>query len=250
LKVDIITIFPSMFKSPLEHGTLRIAQEKGLLKVCLRDLRDYTHDKHRQVDDTPYGGGSGMVMKPEPFFEAVEDISQKDIEGFKKKASIVLLTPQGESLQQAKVKEMAMKSHLVLLCGRYEGIDERVREHLITDEISIGDYVVAGGELPALVLIEAVARLIPGVLGDDYSKEEETFSLKLLEYPQYTRPAEYRGHKVPEILLSGNHAKIEEWRKYKSLKRTLMNRPDLLDEKGLTPDYLEIYKEIKKSSEQ
>lgn len=249
MKVDIITIFPSMFESPLEHGILRIAQEKELLNVSLHDLRDYTHDKHRQVDDTPYGGGVGMVMKPEPFFEAVEDISRGDIDGLKEKASIVLLTPQGESLRQSKVKEMATKPHLILLCGRYEGIDERVREHLITDEISIGDYIVAGGELPALVLIEAVTRLIPGVLGDDYSKEEETFSKQLLEYPQYTRPAAYKGHKVPEVLLSGNHAKIEEWRKYQSLKRTLMKRPDLLDEEELTPDYLEIYKEIKKSSE-
>ncbi len=249
MKVDIITIFPSLFESPLKYGTLRIAQEKGLIDIKVHDLRDYTHDKHRQVDDTPYGGGVGMVMKPEPFFEAVLNIAQDNLEELKQKASIILLTPQGERLNQIKAREFSHKSHLILLCGRYEGIDERVRDYLITDEISIGDYVLSGGELPALVLIEAIARFIPGVLGDDYSTEEETFSRGLLEYPQYTRPAEYMGFKVPDILLSGNHAEIDKWRKCQSLKRTLLKRPDLIDEAKLNSDYKELYKEIKKSIE-
>lgn len=249
MRVDVITIFPSLFESPLKFGILRIAQEKGLLEIILHDLRDYTHDKHRQVDDTPYGGGVGMVMKPEPFFEAVLNIAQGDLEELKRKASIILLTPQGERLNQIKIRELSLKSHLVLLCGRYEGVDERVREQLITDEISIGDYVLSGGELPALVLIEAIARFIPGVLGKKYSIKEETFSQNLLEYPQYTRPAEYKGFKVPDILLSGNHAEIEKWRKYQSLKRTLIKRPDLINEAELSPEYKELYKEIKKSME-
>jgi len=247
LKVDIITIFPELFDSPLKCGTLRIAKEKGLLEVELHDLRDYTHDRHRQVDDTPYGGGVGMVMKPEPFFEAVFDIAQGDLDGLKKEASIILLTPQGDRLDQARVKELSVKPRLVLLCGRYEGIDERVREYLITDEISIGDYVLSGGELPALVLVEAIARFIPGVLGDEDSTKVETFSQDFLEYPQYTRPAEHMGFRVPDVLLSGNHAEIERWRKYQSLERTLLKRPDLLDENKLGPEYKELYKEIKKS---
>lgn len=249
MRVDVITIFPSLFESPLDCGTLKIAQEKGLLEVELHDLRDYTHDKHRQVDDTPYGGGVGMVMKPELFFDVVSDIAGGDVEKLKQKAPVILLTPQGTPLKQNKVKELAAESQLVLLCGRYEGIDERVRENLITEEISIGDYVVSGGELPALVLIEAVVRFIPGVLGDEYSREEETFSQILLEYPHYTRPAEYKGLKVPDILLSGNHARIEKWRKRESLKRTLLKRPDLLKECELSPEYQDLLQEIKESGE-
>lgn len=247
LRVDVITIFPSLFESPLKYGTLRIAQEKGLLEVRLHDLRDYTRDKHRQVDDTPYGGGAGMVMKPEPFFEAVLDIAMQDLEKFKREASIILLTPQGQPLVQEKVEELSHRPRLLLLCGRYEGIDERVRKHLITEEISIGDYVVSGGELPALVVIEAIARYIPGVLGDNYSKEEETFSQVLLEYPQYTRPAEYKGFKVPEVLLSGNHAEIEKWRKRQSLERTLQKRPELIKECELSSEYKELYQKLKES---
>ena len=245
--VDVLTIFPALFESPLEYGTLRIAQEKGLIKVNLHDLRDYTHDKHRQVDDTPYGGGAGMVMKPGPFFEAVTAIAGGKLDKLKQEARIILLTPQGAPLDQKKVKELAHRSHLILLCGRYEGVDERVRESLVTEEVSIGDYIVSGGEIPALVLIEAIARFIPGVLGAEYSREEESFMLTLLEYPQYTRPAEYEGLKVPEVLLSGNHAKIEEWRKRESIKKTLLKRPDIIKEDELSPEYRELYREIKKS---
>ncbi len=247
MRIEIVTIFPLLFKSPLEHGTLRIAQEKGLIEVVIHDLRDYTHDKHRQVDDAPYGGGAGMVMKPEPFFETVQTIAGGDPAALKKKAEIILLTPQGQPFTQRKARQLKDKSHLILLCGRYEGVDERVRELLITEEISVGDYVVSGGELPALILIEAVIRLIPGVLGADYSVEEESFGPTLLEYPQYTRPAEYKNLKVPEILLSGDHARIEEWRRRESMRRTLLKRPDLLNEENLDPESGRLYRDIKKS---
>ena len=249
MRIEIVTIFPALFKSPLEYGTLRIAQEKGLLEIILHDLRDYTHDKHRQVDDTPYGGGAGMVMKPEPFFEAVESIADGDLERLKSEANIILLTPQGTPFTQNRAKELAAESRLIFLCGRYEGIDERVRELLVTEEISVGDYVVSGGELPALIVIEAVTRLIPGVLGAEYSIEEESFGPALLEYPQYTRPAEYKGLKVPEILLSGDHARVEEWRRRESIKRTLLKRPDLLDEEDLDPKSKELCLEMKKALE-
>jgi tRNA (guanine37-N1)-methyltransferase len=199
------------------------------------------------VDDTPYGGGAGMVMKPGPFFEAVTDIAGGELDQLKQEASIILLTPQGVPLDQKRVKKLAQRSHLILLCGRYEGVDERVREFLVTEEISIGDYILSGGEIPALILIEAIARFVPGVLGAEHSREEESFIGTLLEYPQYTRPAEYQGLKVPEILLSGNHAKIEEWRKRESIKKTLLKRPDIIREDELSPEYKELYRRIKKS---
>jgi tRNA (guanine37-N1)-methyltransferase len=245
LRIEILTIFPALFKSPLEHGTLRIAQEKQLLEIVVHDLRDYTHDRHRQVDDAPYGGGAGMVMKPEPFYEAVETIAAGNLAELKKKAEIILLTPQGEPFSQNKARELAGQLHLIFLCGRYEGVDERVRDLLVTDEISIGDYVVSGGELPALIVMEAVIRLIPGVLGAGYSVEEESFRETLLEYPQYTRPAEYRNLRVPEVLLSGDHARIEEWRRRESIKRTLLKRPDLLNEQELDARSRELYLEIR-----
>lgn len=241
MKIDVFTIFPNMFDSPLKEGTLRIAQEKDLVEIAIHDLRDFTHDRHRTVDDAPYGGGVGMVMKPEPFFEGVESVTgspgdARALEDLRKRTKIILLSPQGVPLKQTLVRELAGESHLVLLCGRYEGVDERVREHLANMEISIGDYVLSGGELPAMVLIEAVSRSVLGVLGKELSLVEETFSQGLLEYPQYTRPPEYRGWGVPEELLTGNHQKVAEWRRLKSLERTLKRRPDLLEEAKLTEE--------------
>jgi tRNA (guanine37-N1)-methyltransferase len=247
VKVDIVTIFPEFFESPLSVGTLRIAQEKKLLEVKVHNLRDYCKDPHRQVDDSPFGGGPGMVMKPEPFFEAVLSILEvKNIEDAKRKARIILLTPQGKTLNQDLCSELAKEERLVMLCGRYEGIDERVR-FSTTDEISIGDYVLSGGEGAALVLLESVSRLIPGVLGEKESLKEESFSGGILEYPQYTRPREYCGFKVPEILLSGDHKLIARWRRREALKRTLERRPDLIQKASLSEDDLKILEELKEA---
>lgn len=250
MRIDVFTIFPHMFDSPLKEGTLRIAQEKDLVEIAIHDLRDFTHDRHRTVDDTPYGGGVGMVMKPEPFFEGVESVTgcpgdAQALEDLRKRAKIILLSPQGVPLKQTLVRELADESHLVLLCGRYEGVDERVREHLANMEISIGDYVLSGGELPAMVLVEAVSRSVLGVLGKELSLVEETFSQGLLEYPQYTRPPEYRGWGVPEELLTGNHQKIAGWRHLKSLERTLKRRPDLLEEAELTEEDRKLLERLK-----
>lgn len=240
MQIDIITIFPSMFKAVLEASVLRIAQEKGLLKLKIHDLRNFTHNKHRQVDDVPYGGGPGMVMKPEPFFEAVESILGSRPEKIKDKARIILLTPQGEKLSQAKADKLAKEQGLVILCGHYEGVDERVREYLVTDEISIGDYVLTGGELPAMVLIETITRLIPGVLGNELSSKRDSFSQGLLEHPHYTRPAVYRGWSVPKVLLSGNHQTIKKWRHKETLIRTQKRRPDLIAKANLTSEDKEL----------
>jgi len=239
MQIDIFTIFPQIFQSPLEQGMLRIAQERGLVKIFIHNLRDFTKDRHKQVDDEPYGGGAGMVMKPEPFFEGVESLAGE-------RGPIILLTPQGRILTQKIIKELAQEKRLILLCGRYEGVDERVREYLATDEISIGDYVLSGGEIPALVLVEGVSRLILGVLGEEYSLVEETFSQGLLEYPQYTRPGVYRGFSVPEILLSGDHQKIARWRRERSLERTFRRRPDLLKEAQLTEEDKKFLKKLEK----
>lgn len=246
MRIDIFTIFPDMFKFPLAEGMLRIAQEKKLVEVTVYNLRDFTDDRHKQVDDAPYGGGVGMVMKPEPFFEGVSSlVPDQDLEALKKVARIILLTPQGKTLNQSIVKSLAEENHLILLCGRYEGVDERVRAYLATDEISIGDYILSGGELPAMVLIEAVSRLVLGVLGAEYSVVEETFTNGLLEYPQYTRPATYRGWSAPEILLSGNHQEITKWRRRQSLLRTFKQRPDLLKEARLSAEDREFLKKLK-----
>ncbi len=245
MRIDVLTIFPEMFESFLKCGMVRIAREKNLIQIVIHDLRDYTHDKHRQVDDTPYGGGPGMIMKPEPFFEAVLSIAQCTLEDLPKIARVILFTPQGKIFNQHLAGELAGEKQLILLCGRYEGIDERVHEHLATDEISIGDYVLGGGELPAMVLIDAVTRLIPGVLGDECSLAEETFSRGLLEYPQYTRPRDYKGWSVPEVLLSGNHMEIAKWRRKKSLERTLRRRPDLLKNAILSEEDKKLLEEIK-----
>lgn len=225
MRIDVVTIFPRMLDSPLSESMVRLAQDRGVVTIEAHDLRDYTTDKHRQVDDEPYGGGPGMVMKPEPFFAAVEDLTERLGEA----DEIVMMSPRGRRLTQRLLAELAGKSRLIVLCGRYEGVDERVHEHLATMEVSIGDYILTGGELPAMVLIDGVVRLLEGVLGDETSAADESFSEGLLEYPQYTRPAEFRGWPVPEILLSGNHAEIGRYRQAKALEVTFSRRPDLLE---------------------
>ena len=223
MRVDIVTIFPEFFASPLDASLLGKARSRGLIEVALHDLRDHTDDPHRTVDDEPYGGGVGMVMKPEPWYAAVEGI-----DGWEH-ARRILLSPAGRRLDQGLVGELAKEQHLILMCGRYEGIDERVAEGLATDEVSIGDYVIAGGEAAALVVVDAVARLIPGVVKEPASVEEESFGPSgLLDHPQYTRPPEFRGMRVPDVLLSGNHAEIAAWRRKEALERTKRRRPDLL----------------------
>lgn len=231
MRIDIITIFPDMFSAVLDESIVKRAQNKGKLKIHIHNLRDYTLDKHRKVDDRPFGGGSGMVMNPEPIFRAVEKIRAKtrNAQYSIRNTKIILLCPQGERLNQKVAKRLAKYKHLILICGHYEGIDERVRENLAGAEISIGDYVLTGGELPAMILVDAVTRLIPGVLGDKNSLKFESFEGNLLEYPQYTRPADFRGMKVPQVLLSGNHKEIEGWRKCQALKVTRLKRPDLFN---------------------
>lgn len=225
LIIDILTLFPEMFSGPLTSSILKRAQERGLIIFNLVNIRDFSTNKHHTVDDTPYGGGAGMVICPEPVFGAIEHVLALRRQISRRRVS--LLCPQGRPLNQALAADLAQEDHLVLICGHYEGIDERVREKLVTDEISIGDYILTGGELPAMVVADAVARLIPGVLGEDTSTEEESFSEGLLEYPQYTRPREYHGMTVPDVLLSGHHEDIRKWRRRQSLMRTLARRPDL-----------------------
>jgi tRNA (guanine37-N1)-methyltransferase len=236
VRVDILTIFPEMLRSPLEHSILKRAQEFGKLNVRLIDIRAFSTDRHRTVDDMPYGGGAGMVMKPEPIFRAVEQLATDGDDAGP--GRIILMTPQGEPFSQERARELAQEDHLVFLCGRYEGVDERVREHLVTDELSIGDYVLTGGELPALVVLDAVARLIPGVLGDEESPKQDSFTDDLLEYPHYTRPADFRGWTVPDVLLSGHHEEVDRWRRRQSLLRTLVRRPDLFRRHKLTEEEL------------
>jgi tRNA (guanine37-N1)-methyltransferase len=222
MKIDVLTLFPGMFTGPLDESIVRRARDAGKLDLTIHDLRDYTHDRHRTVDDKPFGGGPGMLLKPEPVFEAVDALKGDN-------TRVILMTPGGRRLDQRLVVELSEQPHLLLICGSYEGFDERIREHLADDEISIGDFVLTNGALPAMVVVDAVSRLLPGVLGDDQSAADESFSNGLLEYPHYTRPAEFRGWKVPDILLSGHHAEIEKWRRDQSLARTRRNRPDLLD---------------------
>ena len=227
MRIDVLTIFPELFPPVLASSIIGRAAEKGVVKVGVHDLRDWSGDpKHRKVDDRPYGGGPGMVMKPDPFFDAVDALTKEGSQG---KPWVVLLSPGGQKLTQQKARELSSRPWLVLLCGHYEGIDERVRQNLADEELSIGDYVLTCGELPAMVLIDSVVRLIPGSLGDDQSAQDESFSLNLLEYPQYTRPADYRGMRVPDVLLSGDEGKIAQWRKLQSLRKTKPQRPDLLD---------------------
>ena len=232
MHIDVLTLFPEMFQVPFSFGIFKRAIENKLVSINLHDIRDYTHDKHHTADDYPYGGGAGMVLKPEPIFEAVESITSQ-LEGEAGKTPTILLTPQGRPFSQQIAQELSKHSHLILICGHYEGVDERVREHLVTDEISIGDYVLTGGEIPATVVIDAVVRLLPGVLGSQDSPLDDSHANGLLEYPQYTRPAEYKGWRVPEVLLSGNHAQIAKWRREQMILRTLERRPDLLDKAKL-----------------
>jgi len=230
IRFDILTIFPEMFASPCGCSLLKKALDKGLIEIHLHDIRAYAEDKHRMTDDAPYGGGGGMVMKVEPIDRALCSIPV--LEG---KAPIILMTPQGERFSQKMAEDLAGYRQLVLVCGHYEGVDERVRTRLVSREISIGDYVLTGGELSAMVVVDAVSRLVPGVLGNCESARADSFSTGFLEYPHYTRPAEYRGWKVPDVLLMGNHREIETWRRRESLLRTLRRRPDLLKDSVLTP---------------
>jgi len=230
MRIDIITIFPGMFESVLNESIVKRAQHKGKVRICVHNLRDYTLDKHKKVDDRPFGGGSGMVMRPEPIFRIIKALRPKTRDK-RLKTKIILLSPQGEKLNQKISKRLAKSKQLILICGHYEGVDERVRLNLVDEEISIGDYVLTGGELPAMVLVDCLVRLLPGVLGDKNSLNFESFTGNLLEYPQYTRPANYEGLKVPAILLSGNHKKISEWRKKQAIKITKKIRPDLLKHK-------------------
>ena len=229
MKFDIVTIFPRMIDAGLEEGVVGRARERGLLDIAVHNLRDFTTDRHHVVDDVPFGGGPGMVMKPEPLFAAMDAITARR----GPPAAVVLLTPAGRPFSQQEAKRFAALGHVAVLCGRYEGIDERVRERWATDEVSIGDYVLSGGEIPALVVIDAVARMVPGVVGDEQSVEGDSFERGLLDYPHYTRPAEFAGLRVPEVLTSGHHGEIRRWRRQQALKRTFERRPDLLETAAL-----------------
>ena len=235
MQIDILTLFPEMFEGPFSVGLFQKALARDLVKVELHNFREQTHDRHNSVDDYPYGGGAGMVLKPEPIFETVEALLKETPDG-ESPPPVVLLTPQGRVFNQQIAGELAEHRRLVLICGRYEGVDERVREHLATDEISIGDYVLGGGELAAMVVVDAVTRLIPGVVGSEESAADDSHSTGLLEYPQYTRPSQFRDWAVPEVLLSGNHARIAEWRRQQSIDRTRERRPEMLDRAGLGRD--------------
>jgi tRNA (guanine37-N1)-methyltransferase len=231
LRIDILTLFPEAFSGYLAHSIIGRAAEKQVVDIRLHNIRDFTHDKHNTVDDYPYGGGAGMVMKPDPIFEAVEFVKTENPAS---DCRIVLLTPQGRLFTQELAGKLIEENHIILICGHYEGIDERVAQHLATDEISIGDYLLSGGEVAAMVIIDCLVRLLPGAIGSSVSLVEESHMEGLLEYPQYTRPPEYRGWKVPDVLLSGNHKEITDWRRAQSLRRTASRRPDLLNKASLT----------------
>lgn len=239
MNFDIITTVPGMIEPVVSESIIGRARENGIVRINAVDLRNYAYDRHRTTDDAPYGGGPGMVIKCDPVFEAVEDICSH---ASGPRPRVLMMTPQGKRFDQRMAEEFSHENHLVFICGRYEGFDERIREHLVTDEVSIGDYVITGGELAALVITDAVCRLLPGVLGDDESSQAESFSNGTLEYPQYTRPAEFRGWKVPYVLLSGNHAEIDKWRRRIALRRTLQRRPDLLspEDRQIAEQILEI----------
>lgn len=244
MKIDILTLFPNMLRGAFQNSILKRAVEQGKISYDLVDFREFAANKHKKVDDYPYGGGAGMVLTAQPIFDAVEHIKEKH----QTKPRVILMCPQGERYTQAKAEELAKEEHLIFICGHYEGYDERIRQHLVTDEISIGDYVLTGGELGALVVVDSVVRLLPDVLGNEISAKEDSFSTGLLEHPQYTRPADFRGMKVPDVLLEGHHAKIDEWRKRKSLQRTYERRPDLLEDLELDQASVEILEEIKGQS--
>ena len=237
MQFEVFTVLPEVFSAYLDSSILKRAADRGLISVRVHNIREYTHDKHHTTDDTPYGGGGGMVMKPEPIFEAVESVMGYTADQAQPGPDpVILLSPQGRVFTQRVAEELSRHSRIALICGRYEGVDERVREHLVTDEISVGDYVLTGGELPALTIIDAVTRLIPGVLGDPTGAEDDSHSMGLLEYPHYTKPAEFRGWKIPDVLASGDHGKIDKWRREQALIRTLAQRPDLLEKASLTEE--------------
>lgn len=231
IRFDILSVFPGMFASVFDCSLLKKAQEKKLVAIEIHDIRQYAPDKHRMTDDAPYGGGGGMVMKIEPIDRALQAVAPD-----RERTLVVLMTPQGETFCHKIAQELAAQSRIVLICGHYEGVDERVRLHLVDRELSVGDYVLTGGELPAMIVVDAVARLVPGVLGNAESAAKDSFAAGLLEYPQYTRPADYSGLKVPELLISGHHREIENWRRRESLRRTLLRRPDLIKKAGLSPE--------------
>lgn len=258
MKIDVLTLFPEMFTGVFGSSILGKAAAKGLVELNAVNFRNYSTSKHGTVDDTPYGGGGGMVLKPDPIFAAVEDLlssSKLDLSERSEQAQadvkprIILMCPQGATFTQHKAEELSREQHLIFICGHYEGYDERIREHLVTDELSIGDYVLTGGELPAMTVVDSVVRLLPGVLGNETSAVTDSFSTGLLEYPHYTRPAEFRGMKVPNVLLSGHHANVEKWRREQSLLRTLERRPDLLEQAELTDKERQWLKSQKHRSE-
>ncbi|ACB84955.1 tRNA (guanosine(37)-N1)-methyltransferase TrmD [Natranaerobius thermophilus] len=246
MHIDIMTLFPEMFHGVLESSIIGRALAREMITVNLIDIREFSTNKHRKVDDYPYGGGAGMVMKPEPIFYAMDELKKSP--SFNVNQKTVFVTPQGNPYSQEKAKELSSLNRLTILCGHYEGVDERVRQHLVDEEISVGDYVLTGGELPAMVILDSVTRLVPGVLGDESSAKTDSFNNYLLEHPQYTRPAIFRGLEVPEILMSGDHKRIATWKTKESLKRTLSRRPDLLDKKSLTEEEYKLMREILKES--
>ncbi|WP_409276267.1 tRNA (guanosine(37)-N1)-methyltransferase TrmD [Neobacillus sp. SCS-31] len=242
MKIDVLTLFPEMFDGVFGSSILKKAAEKGAVDYNVVNFREFADNKHKTVDDYPYGGGAGMVLKPQPIFDAVQALS----EGASVRPRVILLCPQGERHSQRKAEELAEEEHLIFICGHYEGYDERIREHLVTDELSIGDFILTGGELGAMVVIDSVVRLLPEVLGNEESHRKDSFSTGLLEHPHYTRPADFRGHKVPDVLISGNHKLIEEWRTKESLRRTWNRRPDLFEAIELEPVQRKWLEEIKK----
>lgn len=244
MKIDVLSLFPSMFDGVFGESILKKAQEKNAVELNVVNFREYSTNKHQNVDDYPYGGGAGMVLTPQPIFDAVEKLTETA-----KKPRVILLCPQGERYTQAKAEELAAEEHLIFICGHYEGYDERIREQLVTDEISIGDYVLTGGELGAMVLIDSVVRLLPDVLGNNHSAVQDSHSTGLLEHPHYTRPADFRGLTVPEVLMSGNHKKIEQWRQKESLKRTLLRRPDMLEKMELTEEQKKLVAQLKEENQ-
>lgn len=246
MRIDILSLFPGMFDGPFSHSIIKRAVDGDLLSIGLHDIRDYTYDRHHTADDYPYGGGAGMLMKPEPLFEAVESV-RKETES-ERPDRVILLTPQGRLFSHQVAQELSLESHLIFLCGHYEGVDERVREYLVTDEISIGEYILTGGELAAMVITDAVVRLIPGVLGSDQAVEDDSYAKGLLEYPQYTRPRVYRGWEVPPILLSGNHGEVARWRREQAIKRTLERNPDLLKGAALSEKERKLIDKVKQES--
>ena len=242
MKIDVLTLFPDMFNGVFNDSILKRAVDRGAVELNTINFRDYSENKHKKVDDYPYGGGAGMLLTPQPIFDAVDKLTKTA----QKRPRIIMMCPQGETFTQKKAEELSKEEHLIFICGHYEGFDERIRENLVTDELSLGDYVLTGGELAAMVMTDAVVRLLPDVLGKQESHEFDSFSMGLLEFPQYTRPVEFRGMKVPEVLTSGNHKEIEKWRRKQSLYRTYTRRPELLEKHELTTEDLKMIEEFKK----